>query len=101
MPNEQQLILEVKDLSVGFGRKGSEVAITSGVSFKLHRGEIVSLVGESGCGKSLSCLALTGLLPPGARILHGSIDFHSADGKVCDLASLPEKESLFVFIINK
>ncbi|MBE6380109.1 MAG: ABC transporter ATP-binding protein [Lentisphaerae bacterium] len=86
------LILEVKDLSVGFGSGSKRLEVTGNVSFKLHRGEIVSLVGESGCGKSLTCLALTRLLPPGGRIFSGSVEFHHKNGQVYDLATLPEKK---------
>ena len=88
----EELILEVKDLSIGFGSRRQPVEITNNVSFKLHRGEIVSLVGESGCGKSLTCLALLRLLPPGARILNGSILFHGKDGSVTDLTQLAERK---------
>ena len=88
----EELILEVKDLSIGFGSRRQPVEITNNVSFKLHRGEIVSLVGESGCGKSLTCLALLRLLPPGARILNGSILFYGRDGSVTDLTQLPERK---------
>ena len=88
----EELILEVKDLSIGFGSRRQPVEITNNVSFKLHRGEIVSLVGESGCGKSLTCLALLRLLPPGARILNGSILFYGRDGSVTDLTQLAERK---------
>lgn len=57
------------------------------ISFTLAPGEIVGLVGESGCGKTLSCLALAGLLPPAARLAGGSITFA---GHAVHL--LPEKE---------
>ena len=86
------IILDVENLSVGFGRKDSILEVTSDVSFKLHRGEILSLVGESGCGKSLSCLALTRLLPPNGNILHGRVRYHAKDKNIYDLAQIPEKQ---------
>ncbi len=92
MFDSEKIILEVENLSIGFGRKNNFLEVTSDVSFTLHRGEILSLVGESGCGKSLSCLALTRLLPPNGKILRGSVKYHAADGSVKDLAALPEKE---------
>ena len=92
MSVQQDLILEVENLSVGFGRKGNVVEVTSDVSFALHRGEILSLVGESGCGKSLSCLALTRLLPPAGNILRGSVRYHHKDGNIYDLCTIPEKK---------
>ena len=88
----QSLILSVRNLSVGFSNRQKAVEITSGVSFDLHRGEILSLVGESGCGKSLSCLALTGLLPSGTKILQGTIEFYANDGSKYELTGLRERE---------
>jgi oligopeptide/dipeptide ABC transporter ATP-binding protein len=57
-------LLDVRDLKVSFGPGKDAV---TGLSLTARRGEIVALVGESGCGKTLSALALTGLLPGGAR----------------------------------
>jgi oligopeptide/dipeptide ABC transporter ATP-binding protein len=57
-------VLDVRDLRVSFGPGRDAV---TGLSLTADRGEIVALVGESGCGKTLSALALSGLLPPGAR----------------------------------
>jgi peptide/nickel transport system ATP-binding protein len=63
-------LLEVSDLSVVFARKGErEVRAVDGVSFSVDAGEVVGLVGESGCGKSVTSLAIMGLLPRrGVRI---------------------------------
>jgi oligopeptide/dipeptide ABC transporter ATP-binding protein len=58
-----ETLLEVRDLRVSFGPGKEAVA---GLSLTVGRGETVALVGESGCGKTLSALALSGLLPPGA-----------------------------------
>ena len=64
-----ELILEVEDLCVSyagggvFGRKSSHEAV-HGVSFSISRGQIVGLVGESGCGKSTVSKAILGMLPP-------------------------------------
>ena len=91
MFDNSEIILDVENLSVGFGKKNSALEVTSDVSFKLHRGEILALVGESGCGKSLSCLALTRLLPPNGVILRGSVRYRHANNTVCDLTILPEK----------
>nr|WP_202049502.1 ABC transporter ATP-binding protein [Bacillus glycinifermentans] len=54
-------MLEVADLSVSFQKKKAEIPIVQGVSFTLHKGEIVGVVGESGCGKSVTSMALMGL----------------------------------------
>jgi peptide/nickel transport system ATP-binding protein len=64
-------LLEVDDLSVTFARRGQRtVHAVDGVSFSVDAGEVVGLVGESGCGKSVTSLAVMGLLPkqPGTRV---------------------------------
>ncbi|WP_223884121.1 ABC transporter ATP-binding protein [Micromonospora craniellae] len=64
-------LLEVDDLSVTFARRGQRaVHAVDGVSFAVDAGEVVGLVGESGCGKSVTSLAIMGLLPkqPGLRV---------------------------------
>ncbi len=62
-------LLELEDLSVGFGSE----RVLRRVSFEVRRGEILALVGESGCGKTLTALAVLGLLPPGAAVLEGRV----------------------------
>ena len=59
-------LLEVNALSVTLGRGSSAITILKEVSFKLERGRTLGIVGESGCGKSMTALALMGLLPEGA-----------------------------------
>ena len=67
-------LLAVEELTVALPARGelraagAMVSVVRGVSFELHAGEAVALVGESGAGKSISALALIGLLPPGARV---------------------------------
>jgi peptide/nickel transport system ATP-binding protein len=68
-------LLEVEALSVAIGR----VRPVDGVSFEIAAGETFALVGESGCGKSMTALALMRLLPPGAAIRSGAIDFAGDD----------------------
>lgn len=78
-------LLTVEDLSIRF--KGAPANTVDGVSFSVNRGETLCIVGESGCGKSISALALMGLLPtPPAEIVAAHISF---DGR--DLLSLPPK----------
>lgn len=72
------LLLNVKGLSIGFGRPVVEVV--DKVNFKIHAGEVFSLVGESGCGKSVTASALLRLLPtPGASVLSGEILWKNQD----------------------
>src|SRR3982751_5533062 len=67
-------VLEVRDLRVSFpGPNGSRFHPVDGVSFSLDRGETLALVGESGCGKSLTSLALLRLVPAPGRGDDGSV----------------------------
>jgi len=65
-------LLEVRDLRVRISGAAGTVTPVDGVTFSVDRGEMVALVGESGAGKSLTCLALLQLLPAAARIVEGS-----------------------------
>jgi peptide/nickel transport system ATP-binding protein len=71
-------LLQVNNLSIDFDTPSGPVRIVDGVSLELHPGETLGLVGESGCGKTLTGLALMGLVPPPGRVIRGSVQF---DGK--------------------
>jgi oligopeptide/dipeptide ABC transporter ATP-binding protein len=67
-------VLEVENLSVEFDVEGRSLPAVSDVSFSVGEGEILAIVGESGCGKSVTCMSLARLLPePPARFAGGSI----------------------------
>ncbi len=68
-------LLEIRDLQIGFVREGAPpVRVVDGVSLTIEPGETLGLVGESGCGKSLTALAIARLLPgPPAQLLGGDI----------------------------
>lgn len=69
-------ILQVKDLCVSFYLEDRIIPAVDGVSFSLSKGETMGLVGESGCGKSVTALSIIRLLPiPPARIVKGEILF--------------------------
>ncbi|MDR6794043.1 peptide/nickel transport system permease protein [Pseudarthrobacter oxydans] len=70
-------VLEVRNLSIRFPARFGDIAIVDNVSFTVREGETMGLVGESGCGKSITSLAVMGLLPKTAEVT-GSIKF---DGK--------------------
>ncbi|MPY10472.1 dipeptide/oligopeptide/nickel ABC transporter permease/ATP-binding protein [Arthrobacter bussei] len=72
------VILEVKDLSIRFPDRYGQTAIVDRVSFSVREGETMGLVGESGCGKSITSLAIMGLLPRTAE-LSGSIRFNGKE----------------------
>ncbi|MCI3921020.1 ABC transporter ATP-binding protein [Paenibacillus sp. TRM 82003] len=71
-----ETILEVKDLKVSFNVRGGEVQAVRGVSFDVKKGEAVAIVGESGCGKSVTAQTIMRLIPnPPGEIKSGSITF--------------------------
>jgi len=79
--------LAVKNLHVGFQYKKSFTKIIDGINFSVKKGETLCIVGESGCGKSLTSLSIMGLLPKTGKISEGEILF---DGQ--DLTGLNEKQ---------
>ncbi|MBP3043640.1 dipeptide/oligopeptide/nickel ABC transporter permease/ATP-binding protein [Arthrobacter jiangjiafuii] len=76
--DDAPVILEVRDLSIRFPGRYGDTAIVDRVSFTVREGETMGLVGESGCGKSITSLAIMGLLPPTA-VLSGSITFNGKE----------------------
>ncbi len=72
-------VLEVKDLRIDFIMDKKQVNVIDGFAIDLHKGETVGIVGESGCGKSVSALATTGLLPNNARVTSGEILYNGGD----------------------
>ena len=77
VPADARNVLEVRNLSIRFPGRFGDTAIVDNVSFTVREGETMGLVGESGCGKSITSLAVMGLLPKTAEVT-GSIKF---DGK--------------------
>jgi oligopeptide/dipeptide ABC transporter ATP-binding protein len=80
-------LLEVNDLQTHFPTRAGLVRAVDGVSFYLDRGELLGLVGESGCGKSMTALSVMRLIAPPGKIVKGEILF---DGK--DLLKLSDAE---------
>ncbi|MED3878412.1 ABC transporter ATP-binding protein [Priestia megaterium] len=81
-------MIQIKDLHVQFSTYGGRVQAVRGVSFDLHKGETLAIVGESGCGKSVTSQSIMRLIPtPPGRITSGSILF-----KGQDLTKLSEKK---------
>jgi peptide/nickel transport system ATP-binding protein len=72
-------LLEVRDLHVRFATSRGTVHAVDGISYSVNRGETVALVGESGCGKSVSALAIMRLLAKTGRVTQGSILFEGRD----------------------
>lgn len=81
-------LLEVEDLTVRFTTRDGEVTVLDEVSFVLQPGERISFVGESGCGKSMTALAVMGLLPAMGRVCGGAIRFKGEDLTAVDEARM-------------
>ncbi|MER6059816.1 dipeptide/oligopeptide/nickel ABC transporter permease/ATP-binding protein [Streptomyces sp. NPDC001792] len=73
-----QPVLAVENLTIGFPDRHQGVDIVAGVSFEVYPGEVLGLVGESGCGKSLTALTVMGLQPSRARV-GGQVRFRQRD----------------------
>jgi peptide/nickel transport system ATP-binding protein len=83
---EPSPLLSVAELKVEFVTKLGTVKAVNGISFGVSEGEIVGLVGETGCGKSATARAMIGLLRRPGRVVHGTIEFDGAK-----VLSLPPK----------
>ena len=79
-------LLEVNDLSTQIRMRRSTVEAVDRVSFTVGAGETVGLVGESGCGKSMTAMSILKLLPPGGRIVGGNVRLNGVE-----LTALSEK----------
>ncbi|MCP4040880.1 MAG: ABC transporter ATP-binding protein, partial [Gammaproteobacteria bacterium] len=80
-----EVILEVRDLKTALHTADGVVHAVDGVDFYLERGKTFALLGESGCGKSMSALSIMRLLPPGGEIASGSVRLNGDN-----LLDLPE-----------
>ena len=72
-------LLDVRDLRTSFFLEGGEARAVDGVSFGIEPGRVLGLVGESGCGKSVTALSLMRLVPPPGRIVGGEVFFEGHD----------------------
>jgi peptide/nickel transport system ATP-binding protein len=80
-------VLEISDLSTHIQLTKSVVQAVGNIDLQIEQGETLGLVGESGCGKSMTGLSIMGLLPPGGRIVGGSVKLADRE-----LVSLPDAE---------
>ncbi|MDR2485824.1 MAG: ABC transporter ATP-binding protein [Treponema sp.] len=80
-------LLEVQDLAVGIKKGKKYLPAVEDIRFQIYPGEILGIVGESGCGKTLTARSIPGLLPQGVQVMKGSIVFNGAE-----LRGLSQKE---------
>ncbi|WP_297523489.1 ABC transporter ATP-binding protein [Thermococcus sp.] len=85
-------VVEIRNLSVYFYTYAGVVKAIENVSFDIYRGETLALVGETGCGKSVTSRALTQLIESPGRIVSGQVIYHRDDGSTVDLLNLNEEE---------
>jgi oligopeptide transport system ATP-binding protein len=83
----EDVLLELDDLAVEFRTRDSAVEAVDGLSYTVTAGRTLAIVGESGCGKTVSSLAVLGLLGPTGRVTRGAVRFRGTD-----LLGLPPKE---------
>ncbi|MFO7822212.1 MAG: ABC transporter ATP-binding protein [Lentisphaeria bacterium] len=86
-------VLEMEDLRVYFYTEEGEVRAVDGVSFAMERGRITALVGESGCGKSVTSYSILRLIQNPGQIKGGSIKFFPQKGNQIEITSIPEKSN--------
>ena len=80
MTQQTEPILQVKQLVTQFRTKNGYITAVDGVSFTVRKGETLGIVGESGCGKSVTSLSILRLLPSGiGRIAQGEVIFKGED----------------------
>lgn len=85
---DEASLLEVRDVKTHFFTDEGVVKAVDGVNFSLKRGQTLCVVGESGCGKSVTARSILRIVPPPGRITAGEILFRQRDGKTIDLARL-------------
>ena len=96
MAEVADIVLEIEDLRVYFYTEEGEVRAVDGVTFAIPRGAIVGLVGESGCGKSVTSYSVLRLIQSPGEIVGGSIRFNPQAGESVDIAKLDEQaDALF------
>jgi ABC-type dipeptide/oligopeptide/nickel transport system ATPase component len=85
-------LLEVEDLRTYYYGEEGELRAVDGVGFELSRGRTLALVGESGCGKSVTAYSILRLIQPPGRIVGGSVRFYPAgDGEPLEVLQLSER----------
>ncbi|TVR51024.1 MAG: ABC transporter ATP-binding protein [Spirochaetaceae bacterium] len=90
---QSNTILDVKDLNTWFYTDEGVVKAVNGVDFSIPESTTVCIVGESGCGKSITAQSILNLIEPPGKIVSGSITYRYKDGREVDIVSLKPKGS--------
>ena len=99
--NQLSSVLEVKDLRVQFHTVKGIVKAVNGVDFRIRERKVLGVVGESGCGKSVTALSVMNILSPTAKIVSGNI-FYYKNGIKTDIAQLkPMSEQMLTIRANE
>ena len=94
MADRAETILEVRNLHTHFHTESGVVRALEGVDFTLNRGQVLGVVGESGCGKSVTAQCIMNMVPSRGRIVDGSVIYHQHNGQgseAVEITSLPPK----------
>ena len=83
-------LLDVQGMSISFATAGGRLEATRDVTFSVAQGERIGVVGESGCGKTVTGLSLLRLLPEDVAHISGKLDFMGVDLATCSEAQLRE-----------
>ena len=83
-------VLQIEDLRTSFFTEEGEIRVVNGVTVSLKRGKVLALVGESGCGKSVTSYSILRLIRPPGRIVGGKILLTPKSGETIDIATLDE-----------
>ena len=94
MADRTETILEVRNLHTHFHTESGVVRALEGVDFTLSRGRVLGVVGESGCGKSVTAQCIMNMVPSRGRIVDGSVIYHQHNGQgteTVEITALPPK----------
>ena len=86
------VVLRIKDLKTYFYTEEGEIPAVDGVNFDLERGKVLAVVGESGCGKSVTAFSILRLIQRPGKIIGGSITLYPKKGDSIEITALSEKD---------
>ncbi|MCK5851875.1 ABC transporter ATP-binding protein [bacterium] len=94
MLEKNKNVLDIKKLKVSFFTEEGEIRAVNNVNFSIPNGKVMALVGESGCGKSVTAYSILRLIQKPGKIMDGKIIFHPADDNSFDILKLDEKSDM-------